>query len=169
MKELILGVGLHRRYTFGPKGKTEFVNPTTVDIDPSSKPDVLHDLNIMPYPFKANTFNEIYIMQVLEHLGTQGDYKFFFDQFNELNRIIKKNGRIFGSVPAEHGVWAWAEPGHTRVITQNTLQFLDPDFYKPENVQSTQYLSLIEHGGWKLEWCNANEVELYFVLRTKKI
>ena len=70
----------------------EWVNLVTLDIDPNCNPDIICDLNELPYPFKDNTFNEIHGYEVLEHCGTQGDYQYFFAQFTEFWRILKPEG-----------------------------------------------------------------------------
>jgi predicted SAM-dependent methyltransferase len=94
------------------------------------KPDIVHDLNIIPLPFDDNSFDEIHAYQVLEHCGTQGDYKFFFAQFEDFWRILKPNGFLCASVPAWNGPWAWGDPGHKRVIPYESLIFLDQEEYK---------------------------------------
>lgn len=116
--KLILGAG-HKIYT----------DAITVDNNPDCKPDVLWDLNKLPLPFKKNQFTEIHAYEVLEHLGRQGDYQSYFDLFNELGRILKKGGKIIGSVPRWERIWAWADPGHSRIITRGTLMFLDKANY----------------------------------------
>ena len=110
---------------------------TTLDIDPDLNPDVVHDLNIHPLPFEDETFDQIHCYDVLEHLGKQGDYKFFFSEWNEYYRILKSGGKFIGSVPDEHGVWVWGDPGHKRVLPRSILTFLDRTSYD-ENVGITQ-------------------------------
>lgn len=133
MRELLLGCGNSKRkivrYGDSP---AEWQNVTTVDIDPGVNPDIVHDLNILPYPFEDNTFDEIHAYQVLEHLGKQGDWKFFFDQFAELWRILKPGGLLIATVPAWDSPWAWGDPGHTRVITRGSLLFLNQEVYEVE-------------------------------------
>ncbi|MHB8641259.1 MAG: class I SAM-dependent methyltransferase, partial [Candidatus Acidiferrales bacterium] len=42
---------------------------TGVDINPASGADVIHDLDVVPYPFESSTADEIYLDNVLEHLA----------------------------------------------------------------------------------------------------
>jgi SAM-dependent methyltransferase len=81
-------------------------------------------------PFDDNEFDEVHAYSVLEHCGTQGDFRFFFAQFEDFWRILKPNGLFIGIVPAWNGEWAWADPGHRRVITRESLIFLDQREYK---------------------------------------
>ena len=88
------------------------------------------DLNGLPLPFEANTFDEVHAYHVLEHIGTQGDYRFFFAQFADFWRILKPDGLFVGILPAWNSEWAWGDPGHTRVITPGTLTFLEQEEYQ---------------------------------------
>jgi SAM-dependent methyltransferase len=129
-RELLLGSGNRTnkeiKFQFVPR---EFQNVTRLDIDPNCKPDVLHDLNILPLPFEDNTFNEIHAVDILEHTGQQGDWKFFFAQFSEFWRILKPGGYFVGACPKWDSVWAWADPGHSRIFCTHSLIFLDQNGY----------------------------------------
>lgn len=164
MSELLLGCGVSRKKKIYLDGKVDFENLTTLDIDPEVSPDVVHDLNVLPYPFEDNTFDEIHAYEVLEHFGTQGDYKGFFKQFEELHRILKPNGRLIATVPIWNGLWAWGDPGHTRVINRGTLMFLDQDNYgKPP---MTDYRAIYK-GNFAIEGLEETENHMIFVLRKK--
>ena len=127
MSELLIGSG-NRKKKFLPIG-SHWTNVTTLDINPKCNPDVIHDLNVIPYPFDDAQFDEIHAYEVLEHCGTQGDFRFFFSQFDEFYRILKPNGVIYGSTPTYDSNWAWSDPGHTRIITRDTLSFLSQNMY----------------------------------------
>ncbi len=130
-RELLLGCGnrSHKqiKFQFIPQ---EFQNLTRLDIDPDCKPDILHDLNVLPLPFEDNSFNEIHAPDILEHTGTQGDWRFFFAQFSEFWRILKPGGYLIGSCPKWDSPWLWSDPGHSRAISQHSLIFLDQSCYR---------------------------------------
>lgn len=88
------------------------------------KPDVVHDLTVLPLPFEDDTFDEIHCYEVLEHTGQQGDWRFFFAQFSEFWRILKPDGVLLGTSPAPGSAWAWGDPGHTRVLSPEAFTFL---------------------------------------------
>jgi len=131
--ELILGGGnwVTKKLFFPEEGK-EYKNPITVDIDPDCNPHTVWDLNLLPYPFGDESFEEIHAYEILEHLGTQGDWKFFFDQFSELHRILTEKGRIYFSVPDGTTPAAFCDPGHTRVFTGTTFSFLSQKEYRKQ-------------------------------------
>ena len=132
-RELLIGCG-NRRDKVVRHGNIEqgWQNLTTLDVDPSCEPDVVHDLAVLPYPFDDNTFDEIHAYHVLEHFGAQGDYKAFFAQFTEFHRILKPGGYFIGSCPMWDQEWAWGDPGHKRIISANSLSFLSQDWYKEQ-------------------------------------
>jgi SAM-dependent methyltransferase len=131
MKELIVGAGYarNRRLRFEGDGGKDFVNPIFLDINPACNPDVVWDLNKLPLPFPDNEFDEIHAYSILEHIGTQGDYVSFLKLFEEFWRITKPNGMFFGIVPKWDSFWALGDPGHTRIINEGTLVFLNQDEY----------------------------------------
>ena len=118
--ELLIGCGNSRekRVYDNIIVKPEWNELVTLDIDPMCNPDVTHDLDVLPYPFEDNTFDEIHAYEVLEHCGHQGDWIFFFQQFTELWRILKPKGVLVGSCPNWDSPWAWGDPGHRRIISR---------------------------------------------------
>lgn len=129
--ELLIGCGRNREKRFAVDGKAEWTDLTTLDASYFVGADVVHDLENIPYPFEDSTFDEVHAYEVLEHLGRQGDFKAYFDQFSELWRILKPGGVLCGTSPALLSPWLWGDPGHRRVISQETLTFLvQPEYAK---------------------------------------
>jgi SAM-dependent methyltransferase len=107
------------------------------DVDESLSPDTVHDLNVFPYPWADNSFDEIHAYEVLEHCGTQGDGEFFFGQFNEFHRILKPGGYMMISVPMWDCDAQWGVPDHRRALPVNVFAFLTEEYY--ENVGKPGY------------------------------
>lgn len=127
--QLLLGCGHSREKKLYIKGKEEWTNLFTIDFNPDVKPDLVFDLNNPYLPFNDNSVDEIHAYEVFEHTGKQGDFRFFFEQFNQLYRILKPDGHIFATVPLPSSVWAWGDPSHTRVFPKETLVFLHQPSY----------------------------------------
>lgn len=106
MKKLNLGCG------------TKII-PGHVNIDIVQLPgvDIVYDLNSFPYPFKENTFQEIYADNVIEHLTD------FCKVMEELHRILLPRGKLIIKVPHFSSHDAWAHPQHTRPFTIETFDF----------------------------------------------
>jgi SAM-dependent methyltransferase len=140
-----------------------------VDINPNVKPTILHDLNILPLPFKDNQFDEIHAYDVLEHLHSQGDYKWFFTEWNEYWRILKPNGMFFGICPSFDSFWAWGDPGHTRLINEGTLTFLSQAQYKQQcGLTPMSDYRYLYHGDFVSESYAINKESFMFILRALK-
>lgn len=132
MNELLIGAGVSREVKIHINGKTTWDNLTTLDINPDVSPDVIWDLSNIPLPFEDNQFDQIHCYEVLEHVGTQGDYKFFFKQFEDFHRILKPGGLLVGSVPHPTSPWAWGDPSHTRIIPPENFVFLEQRQYEEQ-------------------------------------
>ena len=168
-RELLLGAGNDRRKKVsGDVIPAEWADLTTLDVDPDCKPDVVHDLNVLPYPFPDNSFDEVHAYQVMEHLGSQGDVKFFFDQFNELYRILKPGGLFVASVPMWDSPWAWSDPGHRRVITRHSLAFLRKDEYQQLGKTSMADYRSYLRCDFETVGVREEEHEMAFVLKALK-
>lgn len=128
--ELLIGCGNSRekKVSFS-KIPSQWIELVTLDIDCSCKPDIEHDLNFLPLPFGDDHFDEIHAYEVLEHCGSQGDWRFFFNQFYEFWRILKPNAYLVATVPLWDRKWAWGDPGHRRVINEGSLIFLNQQEY----------------------------------------
>lgn len=122
--ELLLGAGSSRVKRLGRPGRQAWRELVTLDIEPRHRPDVVHDLAALPLPFADDSADEIHAYHVLEHVGRQGDWRFFFAQWSDFWRILRPDGHFFGIVPHWSSRWAWGDPSHTRIITTDSLTFL---------------------------------------------
>ncbi len=66
---------------------------TNIDSSPQYKTDIVYDLDNLPYPFKENEVDEVYMEHTLEHLEKPDKV------IEELWRIVKPKGRLIISVP----------------------------------------------------------------------
>lgn len=111
------------------EGGSEWALPLIrVDMDPSCEPDYVLDLTQHPLPFDDNYFDEIGAYDVLEHWGAQGDWKAWFNEFEEYWRILKPGGQMSILVPT--GPDFLADPGHTRHIGASWFKFLSQKEYE---------------------------------------
>jgi predicted SAM-dependent methyltransferase len=88
----------------GSAGKKD-QDAVTLDIDPKHDPDIVHDLNKVPFPFEDNQFRQVICHHVLEHLDDLGA------AMGELHRICRDNGFIYIEVP-HHTSWQANTPDH---------------------------------------------------------
>jgi SAM-dependent methyltransferase len=130
MAELLLGCGNHREKILRvPDGSSAWTDLTTVDIDPNCGADIEWNLENLPLPFDTESMDEIHAYHTLEHVGRQGDARFFFAQFSDFWRILKPGGVFCGIVPAPGSGWVFGDPGHARFLPPEVLTFLDQTEY----------------------------------------
>lgn len=133
MRELLLGCGSRTiKDIYLPDRGNKFDDVVRLDINADHNPDVIWDLTQHPLPFKDCEFDEIHAYDVLEHLAYQGDFEFFFKEFTEYHRILKKDGMLFASCPSASSVWAWGDPSHKRIISKETLVYLVQEEYQKQ-------------------------------------
>jgi SAM-dependent methyltransferase len=168
---LLLGSGSRKvPQTYLFKDPHELV---TLDIEPEGDPDIVWDLEELPYSFAAsNSFDAIIAEEVLEHTGQQGDYKFFFAQFGEFWRILRHGGKICITSPKWSREWAWGDPGHKRVFTVGTFAFLCDDEYKrqlgPGGTAMTDYRKFLGPQKWRAEAAYYGEANIFITLVADK-
>lgn len=105
-----------------------------IDINPVSDADVIHDLNVLPYPFEESRFDEIIADNVVEHLND------VVKVMEELSRISKPGARIKIMVPYFRSKWAFIDPTHRHYFTVESFAYFDPDhiickLYRYSNVR----------------------------------
>mgnify|MGYP001614077744 CR=1 FL=1 len=82
--------------------------------------DLVHDLNIIPYPFVDNSVEEIIMDNTLEHLGD------VIVIMEELYRVCRNGAIIKISLPYFKSSGAFADPTHKHFFTENSFQYFDP-------------------------------------------
>jgi len=81
--------------------------------------DIVHDLNIYPWPWSDDSVEEIKMHDVLEHLDD------FMKAMEEIYRILAPGGRCHISVPYWNSWSAHADPTHKRGFHEVTFKFFD--------------------------------------------
>ncbi len=91
-----------------------------VDYYSVSEPDIRHDLNKIPYPFKDDEFELIEVDHVLEHLENP------FAIMKELYRISQDGGKMIIRVP--HFTRGFSHPDHKRGFDVTFPYYFKPSF-----------------------------------------
>lgn len=113
-KMLDLGCGIRKRE--GAIG---------VDIIESDAVDLVHDLNVYPYPFEDSLFDDILMDNSIEHLDD------IVKTMEELWRISKPGAKITIKVPYFRSHYA-IDPTHKHYFVAHSFYYFDPahEFHK---------------------------------------
>ncbi len=95
--------------------------------------DIVHDLEVFPYPLDDNSCLTIVGSHIVEHIKPW----LMIDFMNELWRIAKVEGQLAISMPYGVSRGFQQDPTHCNVCNEATWQYFDPRFplyniYKPK-------------------------------------
>lgn len=107
-------MGLKLNLGCGEKLLPGYVN---CDVLPHVKADRHFDLNRFPYPFAADSVDEIWMDNVLEHLDDVPAV------MGEAHRILRPGGRLRIQVPYAKSDWAFQDPTHKHFFTEQTMHY----------------------------------------------
>jgi SAM-dependent methyltransferase len=97
---------------------------TEIDVNPNTDADVIHDLDLLPYPFADDTFDLVIAHHMLEHLER------LLDVLAELHRICRSGARVDIVTPHFSSPTSWADPTHRHHFSSRSFDYL---------VSGTQY------------------------------
>jgi len=93
--------------------------PGAVGVDRADLPgvDVVHDLNVFPWPFEDEQFDEIYMYDIIEHLDDT------IRVMEEVHRLLRPAGRVHIQVVYWNSRHSYSDPTHVRFFTEETFRF----------------------------------------------
>ncbi len=77
--------------------------------------DLAWDLNIIPYPFNDNTFSEVRMYDVFEHIDKP------LEVLNEVHRILIQGGVFDLRIPTVEDFDLWTDITHKRPFTERSF------------------------------------------------
>lgn len=107
-RRLMLGAGKHIAKQEGD---------VFLDIRPFDNIDIVHDLNVTPWPFDDEKFLHINASHVIEHLDSLITF------MDECHRILKPGGTLYCITPhaGMNTELEWADPTHKRLYTTYSI------------------------------------------------
>jgi len=88
--------------------------------------DIVHDLLDFPYPIENESYDIIYLRNVIEHFYLNDIKKIF----NECSRILDFDGMLYITVPHVFSVSAFTDPTHKQFFTFGSGYFWDKKYQK---------------------------------------
>jgi hypothetical protein len=101
--------------------------PNFIGMDKRKLPsvDVVHDLEVFPYPIPPDSCNTIVGSHIVEHIAPQK----MIDFMNELWRICKVGGKVCFRLPYGWSYGYIQDPTHCNPCNEATWEYFDPTKY----------------------------------------
>jgi SAM-dependent methyltransferase len=93
---------------------------TSVDLNPRSRADVIHDLNRFPYPFADDSFDLVIAEHVLEHLDN------VIAVVEEVHRICRPHALFCVEVPHFSNAEFFTDPTHRHAFSTRSFDYFVP-------------------------------------------
>lgn len=94
-----------------------------LDISADTDADIVHDLNVFPYPIEDASFDHVLMQDVLEHVRDP------IRVVEELHRILRVDGRLQLRTPHFSSALAYGDPSHHHYFSALAIRSLaEPRF-----------------------------------------
>jgi SAM-dependent methyltransferase len=104
-------------------GSKKHAGAIGIDRSPATNADIVHDLDVVPWPVEDESFDEVVLQDVLEHLRDP------YAAFGELHRITRPGARIQLRTPHFSSVLAYSDPTHLHNFSAAAVRGLaEPGF-----------------------------------------
>jgi hypothetical protein len=100
--------------------------PGYVNVDRAHGPDVVHDLEVFPWPWPDSSIKEIRAHHVLEHLGRTPEA--FISVMKEMHRVCRNGAKVEIVVPHPRHDDFLNDPTHVRPITLNVMALFSKSY-----------------------------------------
>jgi SAM-dependent methyltransferase len=98
-------------------GHRRVAGAVNLDITEVTGPEVVHDLNVLPWPFPDDCFEEVLASDVVEHLDD------VMAAFEEIHRICRDGAIVRVAVPHFSCANAYTDPTHRHVFGYFTPEY----------------------------------------------
>lgn len=99
-------------------GQKKFPGAVGVDISADTDADVVHDLDVFPYPLEDDSFDQILMQDVIEHVREP------YAVMGELHRIGRPGARVHLRTPHFSSVLAYSDPTHRHAFGAEAIRGL---------------------------------------------
>jgi SAM-dependent methyltransferase len=98
-------------------GLSPLAGATTVDLNPAVRPDVVWDLNKIPWPFFDNGFETVVALSIIEHLDD------FLGVMGEIHRVTRRGAMVNILVPHFSSGATFVDPTHKQRLSARSCDY----------------------------------------------
>lgn len=104
-----------------------------MDIQALPGVDVVHDLNVRPWPLESESVDEAKAWHIVEHIPPvcvteKGTRRPFIEFMDELWRVMRLGGRVDIETPYGSSDGFVHDPTHCNQVDEVTFEHFDPDY-----------------------------------------
>jgi SAM-dependent methyltransferase len=104
-------------------GSKKWPGSVGVDISADTDADIVHDLDVFPWPLEDDAFDQVLMQDVLEHVAEP------IRVMDELHRICRPGARIHLRTPHFSSLLAYSDPTHKHYFSGEAIRTLaEPRF-----------------------------------------
>lgn len=104
-------------------GSAKWPGAVGLDISSDTDADIVHDLNVFPYPIEDSSFDHVLMQDVLEHVQDP------IRVITELHRILRDGGHLYLRTPHFSSALAYSDPSHYHYFSALAIRSLaEPRF-----------------------------------------
>lgn len=112
-------------------GKAKAPGAIGIDRNRNSQADIIHDLDIFPWPLAANEFDLILCRHTIEHIADMIGF------MEEVHRIARADARVEIVTPHFSNRFSFTDPTHLRHLSIRSFDYFKPpiSFLHPNFIQ----------------------------------
>jgi len=104
-------------------GTKKWQGAVGLDVSPATDADIVHDLEVFPYPIEDATFDVVLMQDVIEHVDD------LYGLMAEVHRIARPGARVLTRTPHFSSVLAFSDPTHKHYLSLLAVKGLaEPGF-----------------------------------------
>jgi SAM-dependent methyltransferase len=99
-------------------GSNKWPGSVGVDISSNTDADIVHDLNVYPYPLEDSCFDQVLLQDVVEHIDEP------IRLMEEVHRVCRPRARVQLRTPHFSSVLAYGDPTHRHYFSRIAVESL---------------------------------------------
>ena len=117
-------------------GRNKFPDSTGIDFAQNSFADVMHDLNVFPYPLADSSFDVVLCRNVIEHVQN------IVGLMEEMHRIGRNGADVVITTPHFSSLYSYQDPTHVRHLALDSLDYFT-EHTKHSNFYSNKRFAMV--------------------------